>query len=689
MSKRTLFSFEEKTIEEAELILADSRYADNPLTEDFANLLTSYKKIFKQTRRLIKMSDMQQQNLNKAIRQVEEAKEFAEAASRAKGEFLANMSHEIRTPMNAIIGMTNLTLGLKLPPKAGDYLTIVRTSADSLLGLINDILDFSKIEAGKLDLEYVGFELNDVMNNLLAMFSGKVEAKGLELSLNIGKNVPCALLGDPLRLGQILINLTNNAVKFTDKGSVVVKANLVSKDADHAMLMFSVRDSGIGIPEDQLPKLFTSFTQADSSTTRKYGGTGLGLSISRHLVELMNGRIWAESEPGKGSTFHFTANFGRQSEEMRNMPVLSSKGKKLLKKDLMDRIHGAHVLLAEDNVINQQVAVEILSNVGIRIDIANNGKEAVRRVYEYEYDAVLMDVQMPEMDGFEASRRIRRDDRFDDLPIIAMTAHAMKGVREECLEAGMNDYVAKPIDNDELFATLAQWMKPRNPSNQNLEPCDPPVANAADGDDRDIWHVTDLPGMDVRACLEGLGGNKKLFKKLLKQFDEHYSKAAIDIRQALNEGDVETPKRLSHTLKGVAGVFSAKKLYDASLALETGIKQNETHSLDHLLNDFETALHQVLESARSVEKLNKTKEPEKPSDKPSITDPSVLRGMFRDLDGLLAINSPKAETLVISIREKAGMEISRMDHLEKQIGNFNFKEARKILADMMDSISAQ
>ncbi|MCP4113486.1 MAG: response regulator, partial [Desulfobacteraceae bacterium] len=670
MSKRTLFNAEEKTIEEAEEIIADEKYRDNLLTEDFSNLLRSYKKIYKQTQRLIKMSDRQHEKLNKAIAEVREAKELAEAASRSKGDFLANMSHEIRTPMNAIIGMTDLALNMDLSPKLYKYLDTVRTSAHSLLGLINDILDFSKIEAGKLDMEYLDFNLHSVLDNLFSMFSGKAAEKGIELRTCVDKDVPVHLVGDSLRLGQIFINLTNNAVKFTHKGMISIKVELaeVQKIRDpepvpgdfhsvasilqtvspipadeRILLKFSVEDTGIGIADEHLPKLFTSFSQADTSTSRQYGGTGLGLSICMRLVEMMGGEIWVNSTYGFGSSFCFTTEFGLQTEDRKQeyKPAETGHTAEVEKEpEIREKIRGAHVLLAEDNTINQQVAVELLGSAEITADIADNGEEAVEAVckagLKSVYDAVLMDVQMPGTDGFEATRIIREwelgatykelgitgtdfsessADFKKHIPIIAMTAHAMKGDREKCIEAGMNDYVTKPINLEQLFSTMAKWMRIENLTREPAVSSRQAVSSSqqsavskqATGRHQGVTRqaIPDfMPGMDIESCLKELGGNEKLFMKLIKDFIIHYSDTAGNIRSALKKGETEEPMRLSHTLKGVAGIFAANDLYNASLNLELGIKNND-EALDNLLDEFERILLEVLESAKILEKLEK------------------------------------------------------------------------------------
>jgi len=654
VGKRTLFNIEEQTIAEAETIVSDPAFQDNPLIDDFERLLNSYRKIYKQARRLIKMSDMQQQRLNKAIKEVEEAREAAVAASMAKGDFLANMSHEIRTPMNAIIGMTDLSLNLELHPKVKSYLSTVKKSAHSLLMLINDILDLAKIEAGKMDLEFTTFSLNDVADNLHAMFSSKTSEKGLELIISIDEDVPQRLVGDSLRLGQILINLTNNAFKFTEKGHIFLKVELVEFRSERVMLKFMLEDTGIGIPMEILPTLFKSFTQADSSTTRKYGGTGLGLSICNLLVGLMGGEIWAESTPRSGTRFYFTAEFGLGVELSSDEIANAGRKADISEKEMMDQLVGARVLLVEDNSINQQVAVEILGSVGIIVDIADNGQEAVEAIHNSPYDAVLMDVQMPVMDGFEASIEIRQDGRFNDLPIIAMTAHAMKGDREKCIEAGMNDYVTKPINTDDLFSTLSRWIRDEGDHTATDE-------SLHDGlPDPDEW-INDtelspsLPGIDGQACLKELGGNRQLLLKLLNEFIGRYADSVSEIRKAIDDSDMEFVQRLGHTLKGVSGIFSAKQLYSASLNLETIIKNRRTDQYDNIIGEFETALDQAIESAKHLkEEFDNSPAKNYPDDEITVTDTAQLSTELGsdliELHGYLKEHNPRAEATLESIK---------------------------------------
>ena len=497
-----------------------------------------------------------------AAEELQRAVAAADRANRAKSEFLANMSHEIRTPLTAIIGFSDLALESELSPRHHDYISKINSSAVSLLGIINDILDYSKVEAGMLEIEHTPFLLSEVISSITYQVQQKVKAKRLELIINCDSDIPRLLNGDPLRLGQVLLNLMSNAIKFTEKGEVELRLTCAVREEQRVNVLFSVRDTGIGLTAEQRSRLFQPFHQADGTISRKYGGTGLGLSICKRLMETMGSDIQVESEPGRGSVFSFSVWLGIESELRAPDAVTAGAG------EARHDFSGARILLAEDNEINRQIIVEILNSVGAVVDVACNGREAVGIITaaELPYDLVLMDIQMPEMNGYEATRFIREDGRFNALPIIAMTAHAMVDERHNVFAAGMNDIVTKPINIKCFFGTVDAHLK--RAGDLRAVPLQDKAAE-------EKVAVPVIPGVDIAEALDNIDGKQELYLWMLRTFLDDQSKTASSVSQALLDQDRTLALRLVHTARSVVGSIGANQAADVASSLEDAIRNND------------------------------------------------------------------------------------------------------------------
>ena len=528
----------------------------------------------------------QHRNLQKHLNErIEERTAELARASAAKSEFLATMSHEIRTPMNGVLGMAGALLNGELSPKQRQQALQIKESGEILLTLLNDILDISKIEAGEIELEMFDFKLHDLMDSVYALWQTQIDAKGLSADIFIGPDVPLAFRSDPTRIRQILSNLIGNAIKFTETGGIATNVSWRRLQSSGVELRFTVTDTGIGIDPEAQKRLFTRFTQADSSMTRKFGGTGLGLYICKALADLMGGKIGVESTPGQGSSFWFTIRCEQSSPELVDAQLVEKE--RSLKRYEDPNFKALHVLVADDDRVNQMVIEAILEKRGDEFDIVSNGAEAVDAVARTHYDMVLMDIQMPEMDGITATRRIRElPSEVGDIPIIALTANSMMGDRETYLKAGMSDYVSKPIIPETLYKVMAKWAPGSHP--------EPPAGNSENAMDRlapeprqeSPYDETQLEGLR-----EAVGDDA--FRALLDQVSVNSGILLDDIKDQLTAGDLEGARRSAHKLKGSAGTCCATRI--ASIAADI---EAEAESIDAAMAKLPQLEHAVGELQR-------------------------------------------------------------------------------------------
>ncbi|MBF0429056.1 MAG: response regulator, partial [Magnetococcales bacterium] len=639
---------------------------------DFSNLIGHifkllafywiYKAIVKSA--LEKPFDLVFREVTRARDELQDALKRAERANQAKSEFLANMSHEIRTPMNAILGLSHLAMKRPMSKQQLDYLQKIHYSATILLRIINDILDFSKIEAGKLDMEQRDFALLEVLEGIQSIFQVKCVEKGLLFVVTLSDALPAYLVGDSLRLGQVLNNLISNAVKFTSQGEVSIRADLERESDSHVIVRFTIRDTGIGMTKDQVNQLFQAFHQADTSITRQFGGTGLGLVISKQLIEMMGGEIRVDSELGVGSRFIFTAQF-RRSERMSP----SCANESLSDKQVRDRLAGLHLLLVEDNEINQQVARELLESVGIRVTIACTGVEALESVARERFDAVLMDLQMPVMDGLTATRQIRKDYSSQQLPVLAMTANAMTGDQEKCLEAGMNDHIAKPIHPASLYETLIRWVGSDCHSSGALS-----ESTARESD------FPLLDGVDVGVGLHNLGGNAVLYRTLLAKFIRNQGEACKNMVLCLESGDFVALERIAHTLKGVAATIGAKKLALFAEQVEKLAKgADELERLPNILAETEGEFKRVVAAIHSMVLQSPVVAEPEPIN--SCAGGEELAPLFHKAVELLLVFDSSVENIVremVPLANSASRK-ERLQSIQKMLDDYDFEECLSLV----------